>query len=497
VLHRARRSVLIADKNHSARQSAAAAFEAAGYAAAECETVADAVSRLEGYPYDALVVDVRLADGDGLDVLDVALSRYQHMRALVTAEFGSLHHAVRALKRGAVDFLVKPCSAEQLVAAIGGTQPADHQLQTQPLPPVARRPQPQARPASMLQSSRRIIGESPVIVRMIETLARVAPMQSTVLIKGETGTGKELVARALHETSSRRDRPFVAFNCAAVPEGLAEAELFGHVKGAFTGAVQSREGRFEAADKGTLFIDEVSSMSLSLQSKLLRALQEREIERVGTCTPVKVNTRVIAATNVDLRDMVRAGTFREDLFYRLSVLGVELPPLRMRKSDIPLLAAHIVTEVCETNGLAAKTLSQETLQLLMECEWPGNVRHLQNAIEYAVAMSTNPHEIEVDALPEDIRQAAPGFKGTSVVEIPATPDDGIDFAATMTRMERDLILRYLEKTGGNRRQAARLLRLSRTTLIDKLQRLGVDRPAPAAATLESGSGSVVPIRAAS
>ena len=468
--HRARRSVLVADKNLTARQSAAAAFEAAGYAAAECETVADAVSRLEGYPYDGLVVDVRLADGDGLDVLDVALSRYPHMRALVTAEFGSLHHAVRALKRGAVDFLVKPCSAEQMVAAIGGTQPVD-QAQPQPQQPVVRRPQPQPRPTSMLQSSRRIIGESPVIVRMLETLARVAPMQSTVLIKGETGTGKELVARALHETSSRRDRPFVAFNCAAVPEGLAEAELFGHVKGAFTGAVQSREGRFEAADKGTLFIDEVSSMSLSLQSKLLRALQEREIERVGTCTPVKVNTRVIAATNVDLRDMVRAGTFREDLFYRLSVLGVELPPLRMRKSDIPLLAGHFAAEVCETNGLAPKTLSQEALQLLMECEWPGNVRHLQNAIEYAVAMSTNPHEIEVDALPEDIRQAAPGFHGAAVVEIPATPDDGIDFAATMTRMERDLILRYLEKTGGNRRQAARLLRLSRTTLIDKLQRL--------------------------
>jgi DNA-binding NtrC family response regulator len=488
VSHRARRSVLIADKNHSTRQSAAAAFEAAGFAAAECESVADAVSRLEGYPYDGLVVDVRLTDGDGLDVLDVALSRYPHMRAIVTAEFGSLHHAVRALKRGAIDFLVKPCSTDQIVAAIGAA-PAVERAQP------ARRPE--SRPAPRLASSRRIIGESPIMLRMLETLERVAPMQSTVLIKGETGTGKELVARTIHESSPRRDRAFVAFNSAAVPEGLAEAELFGHVKGAFTGAVQSREGRFEAANNGTLFIDEVSSMSLSLQSKLLRALQEREIERVGTCTPVKINTRVVAATNVDLREMVRQGTFREDLFYRLSVLGVELPPLRMRKADIPLLAAHFAAEVCETNGLAPKTLSQETMQVLMECEWPGNVRHLQNAIEYAVAMSTNPHEIEVAALPEDVRDAAPAYRAASIVEVPATPDDGIDFAATMTRMERDLILRYLEKTGGNRRQAARLLRLSRTTLIDKLQRLGVDRPTPAAATLESGSGSVVPIRAAS
>ena len=488
--HRVRRSVLIADKNSSARQSVAAAFEAAGYAAAECESVVDAVSRLEGYPYDGLVVDVRLADGDGLDVLDVALSRYPHLRAVVTAEFGSLHHAVRAMKRGAIDFLVKPCAADHLVASIGGAaQPAER------TPQPARRPEP--RPASKLATTRRIIGESPVIIRMLETLERVAPMQSTVLIKGETGTGKELVARSIHESSPRRDRPFVAFNSAAVPEGLAEAELFGHVKGAFTGAVQSREGRFEAADKGTLFIDEVSSMSLALQSKLLRALQEREIERVGTCTPVKINTRVIAATNVDLREMVRQGTFREDLFYRLSVLGVELPPLRMRKADIPLLAAHFAAEVCETNGLAPKALSQEAMQLLMECDWPGNVRHLQNAIEYAVAMSANPHEIEMAALPEDIRHSSPAYRTASIVEVPATPDDGIDFAATMTRMERDLILRYLEKTGGNRRQAARLLRLSRTTLIDKLQRLGVDRPVPAAATLESGSGSVVPIRAAS
>ena len=488
--HRARRSILVADKNHASRQTVAAAFEAAGYAAAECDSVADAMSRLEGYPYDGLVVDVRLADGDGLDVLDVALSRYPHMRAIVTAEFGSLHHAVRALKRGAIDFLVKPCTAEQLVMAIAGAQqPVTERSQP------ARRPDP--RPVSRLTTTRRIIGESPVIQRLLETLERVAPMQSTVLIKGETGTGKELVARTIHESGPRRDRPFVAFNSAAVPEGLAEAELFGHVKGAFTGAVQSREGRFEAADKGTLFIDEVSSMSLSLQSKVLRALQEREIERVGTCTPVKVNTRVIAATNVDLREMVRQGTFREDLFYRLSVLGVELPPLRLRKADIPLLAAHFAAEVCEANGLAPKSLSQETLQALVQCEWPGNVRHLQNAIEYAVAMSNNPHEIEVEALPEDVRHAARGDHGSPVVEMPSTPDDGIDFAATMTRMERDLILRYLEKTGGNRRQAARLLRLSRTTLLDKLQRLGVDRPVPAAATLESGPGSVVPIRAAS
>jgi transcriptional regulator with GAF, ATPase, and Fis domain len=306
-------------------------------------------------------------------------------------------------------------------------------------------------------------------------------MQSTILIKGETGTGKELVARAIHAKSPRRDHPFVAFNAAAVPEGLAEAELFGHVKGAFTGAVQARVGRFEAADRGTLFIDEVASMPLTLQGKLLRALQEREIERVGTCQPIRINTRVVAATNVDLRAMVKAGTFREDLFYRLSVIGVDLPPLRDRKGDIPVLASYFVRQSCESNGLPAKTLNQAALRVLMEYAWPGNIRHLQNAIEYAVAMSGDAEEIPAEALPEDITQAGQVFTGPVAVgpvavHAPAMPDEGIDFAATMSRMERELILSYLEKTGGNRRQAARLLRLSRTTLIDKLQRLGVDRP---------------------
>ncbi len=229
MLHRARRSVLIADKNHTARQSAVAAFEAGGYAAAECESVADAVSRLEGYPYDGLVVDVRLADGDGLDVLDVALSRYPHMRAVVTAEFGSLHHAVRALKRGAIDFLVKPCSAEQLVSAIGATQPAE---QAQPQPPVARRPQPQPRPASMLASGRRIIGESPAIVRLLETLARVAPMQSTVLDQGRDGHGQG-ACRAGASRDQLTSRPAVR-----------RVQLRGGPRGTCRGgALRPREGR--------------------------------------------------------------------------------------------------------------------------------------------------------------------------------------------------------------------------------------------------------------
>lgn len=293
-------------------------------------------------------------------------------------------------------------------------------------------------------------------------------MNSTVLIHGETGTGKELIARTIHYNSPRRDHHFVAFNAAAIPEGLAEAELFGHVKGAFTGAVNARVGRFELAHKGTLFIDEVSSMTLSLQAKLLRALQEREIERVGESRPFKFDIRVIAATNVDLRKLVKEGTFREDLFYRLNVVPITLPPLRSRREDIALLANHFVQKSCKSNGVPARVISQPSLRVLMDYPWPGNIRQLENAIEHAVAVSGHSREIDPSMLPEDVRSP-----GRSAMLAPVTiPDEGLDFTAVMAQLERELLTRGLEKTGGNKRQAARLLNLSRTTLIDKLQRLG-------------------------
>jgi DNA-binding NtrC family response regulator len=466
--------VLIADNDNESRRSLASALESAGFAAAECSTMADALSRLEGFAYDGLVVDVRLTDGDGLDVLDAALTRYPDLRCIVTAGFGSIHHAVRALKRGAVDFLIKPVQAAQVIAGLRATA-AEHRPMRTPVSTIERA-------ASF--TADRIVGTSTVMKRLLHTLQLVAPMQSTVLLQGETGTGKELVARTIHDNSSRRDQPFVAFNAAAIPDGLAEAELFGHVKGAFTGAIQTRVGRFEAADRGTLFIDEVASMPMSLQMKLLRALQEREIEKVGTSRAVKVNTRVIAATNVDLRDMVREGRFREDLYYRLNVVRIELPPLRARQDDIPLLAQHFLRQSCEANGVGEKTLSQIALRGLMECAWPGNIRHLQNAIEHAVAMSGDSLEILVDMLPDEIFQRERASAMTLVetaapIALPHTPEEGINFSSTMSQVERELILRYLEKAGGNKRRAARLLHLSRTTLIDKLQRLGVTEPSAA------------------
>jgi DNA-binding NtrC family response regulator len=460
VSEQGRATVLVVEDESDARQMIAESLEAAGFAAAQATGAVDALSRLDGFAYDALVVNVRLPDGDGLDVLDQALSRYPDMRCVVTAGFGSIDHAVRALKRGAVDFLIKPFQLIQLVQVLK-TALSERRLQHENAELKAR--------LNDRFKFGSLVGNSPAMKRLFSTLELVSPLNSTILIQGETGTGKELVARTIHHNSPRRDQPFVAFNAAAIPEGLAEAELFGHVKGAFTGAVATRVGRFEAADRGTLFIDEVSSMTLSLQAKLLRALQEREVERIGTTKPVKINTRVVAATNVDLQSMVRDGAFREDLYYRLNVVRVVLPPLKNRKEDIPVLAQHFVQESCRNNGLAPKRLSQGTLRQLMNYPWPGNIRQLQNCIEHSVALSGDAVEIGPDALPDELHAS----EHLTSVALPSMPDEGINFSATISQVERELILRYLAKAGGNKRQAARLLNLSRTTLLDKMHRLGV------------------------
>jgi transcriptional regulator with PAS, ATPase and Fis domain len=295
---------------------------------------------------------------------------------------------------------------------------------------------------------------------MLETVARA---NSTILITGETGTGKEVVARAIHHASPRKLSRFVALNCSAIPETLLEAELFGHVRGAFTGAVGMRQGRLEQANKGTLFLDEVGTMSVALQMKLLRVLQEREFERVGDSHTIKVDVRVIAATNADLASMVRTGAFREDLYYRLNVIPIKLPPLRDRRDDIPLLAQHFL----EKFGGAKTQLSQAAMRRLMAYAWPGNVRQLENAIERALALGSGHHQIELQDLPPELL-TPPEPTVSPAVEF---PDEGIDLTAYLSSIERDLIHRSLERTRGNRNKAAELLRIKRTTLVEKLKRL--------------------------
>jgi len=457
---RPRPSVLVVEDEPALREVIVEGLEADGFAVAQALDGADAIARLHGFAYDGLVVDLRLPDANGMDVLDEALTLFPTIRAVVITGFGGVHEAVAAIKRGAIDFLIKPFQLTQLSRVLrAGIE--QRQLR-----------QENAELRAQLQSRFRfdnIIGCSPAMRTVFSTLELVSPMNSTILVEGETGTGKELIARTIHHNSPRHDQHFVAFNAAAIPEGLAEAELFGHVKGAFTGAVQSRVGRFELAHRGTLFIDEVSSMSLALQAKLLRALQERQVERVGDSRSIKFDIRIIAATNTDLRKMVKEGTFREDLFYRLNVVPVQLPPLRARGEDLPLLAQYFVRKSCEANGLGPKTISQEAMRTLMGYSWPGNIRQLENAMEHAVAISGKESEITSAVLPKEVRDPAESLMVPAVL----IPDEGINFVSVVSQLERELILKCLEKTGGNKRQAARLLQLSRTTLIDKLQRLNV------------------------
>ena len=457
-------SVLIVEDDADLRQTLSESLEAAGFSVAQSADASDARQRLEAFAYDGLVIDLHLPDASGMTVLEEAVKRYPEIKPVVMTGFGGVAEAVEAMKRGAIDFLIKPFQLSQLARVLEAA------VDQQRLRLENAELRAQLRGRFSFDS---LVGRDSTMQQLFSTLELISPMNSTVLIQGETGTGKELVARTIHHHSPRAEHRFVAFNASAIPEGLVEAELFGHVKGAFTGAIAARVGRFELAHKGTLFIDEVASMPLPLQAKLLRALQEREVERVGDSKTMKLDIRVIAATNADLKALVKDGTFREDLFYRLSVIPVTLPPLRARRSDIPLLAQHMIKKSCVENNVTQKPLTQEALRLLMAYHWPGNVRQFENAIEHAVAMSLTANDIGPEALPEEIRKPTETGFHTAI----AIPDEGLDFSAIVSNLERDLILRCLEKTGGNKRQAARLLNLSRTTFIDKLQRLHVEEGA--------------------
>lgn len=457
-------SVLIIEDEPDSREAMGESLSSSGFTVGMAGSGAEAIEKLRQFAYDAVVIDLKLPDADGLELLDSALAIYPNILAIMMTGFGGVSDAVSAMKRGAFEFLIKPFQLSQLARSVStGLDQRRLRVENDELR------------AQLCDRYRfdNVIGESAGMRQVFSTLEMVAPLNSTVLIQGETGTGKELIARTLHFNSPRAEQRFVAFNAASIPDSLAEAELFGHSKGAFTGAVAARVGRFELAHRGTLFIDEVGLMPMPLQAKLLRAVQEREIERVGESRPVRFDARVVVATNSDLRKMVKEGTFREDLFYRLNVIPITLPSLRQRVEDIPLLARHFVHKVCRSNNLALKVLAQDTVRALMAYAWPGNIRQLENAIEYAVAMSGASREVPRRALPDEVT----GPTEDTMLPMVSIPDDGIDFSSVVSKVERELILKCLEKTGGNKRQAARLLRLSRTTFIDKLQRLQLPKQA--------------------
>ena len=466
--------LLLVEDEAALRSAVAARLADEGFTVVEASSGEEALERLDQFAYDAVVTDLRLPGMAGAQVLDAALERYPEIVAIVMTGYGTVKDAVETIKRGAADYVTKPFQLDELLHALGAAL-EQRRLRAEN---AYLRAQLDAR-----YSLNGLVGRSAPMRDLGQLLETVAPTNATILIAGETGTGKELVARAIHHNSGRRHQRFVALNCSAVPETLLEAELFGHVRGAFTGAIATRQGRFEQAHKGTLFLDEVGTMGMPLQMKLLRVLQEREFERVGDSQATRVDVRVIAATNADLERMVKDGSFREDLYYRLNVIPVRLPPLRDRREDIPLLVRHFLDRFGRDYDppRAGVTVSQETMRRLMAFDWPGNVRQLENIIERALALSPGRQQIDVAVLPDDIRDVS-NVAGTAPLSV---PEAGLDFEDAVAGIERTLIRQALERTGGNRRRAAELLRLKRTTLVEKIKRLGDPGSWPPAASDDS------------
>jgi len=457
--------VLVVEDDDHLREVVLQAATMEGYQAVAVSSAEAAVERLEHEAFDILVTDVNLPEMSGLDLLPLCFRLHDRLIAIVMTAFGTIDVAVEAMKRGASDFLVKPF---ELGTLLGALKVAAGRV---PLKPDQSRNS---------KSESGIVADSESMRKLFEQVTTIAPFNTTVLVTGETGTGKEMVARAIHRQSPRKSRALVALNCAAVPEQLLEDELFGHIKGAFTGAQGARQGRFEQADGGTLFLDEIGDMSLPLQSKLLRVLQEREFEKLGSAQTIKVDVRIVAATSADLEKRIADGSFRSDLFYRLNVVHLRLPPLRDRREDIEPLARHLLRRFSDGAGLPAKTIDDDAWSALKSYRWPGNVRQLQNAMERAAALTGLAPVIRLRDLPEEVRGgAASGITpslaaGHEVSSDTSIPDEGLNFDAVVTEVERELLLQSLSKSGGNKMQAARLLNMKRTTFVEKLKRLQID-----------------------
>lgn len=411
-------------------------------------------------PFDLAIVDVNLPDGDGLEFMTYLKSIYPGIEIIILTGFGSIEAAVTATQKGAFHFLTKPFSLEELVSvcekALSHKQlQSENQKLRQELTTKYRFDQ--------------IVGESEGIKTCLSLVERVANTESTVLITGESGTGKELIARAIHYNSDRAKGPFIAINCGAIPAELLESELFGHVKGAFTGATSNRMGRFEAAEEGTIFLDEIGDLELSLQVKILRSLQEKTFEPVGSTKTVSMNVRVIAATHVDLEKAVEEGNFREDLYYRLNVIPIHVPALRERRTDVPLLLNHFLNIFSRNKVQKISGFSTEALKNLCNYSWPGNIRELENLIE-RLSILKGAGEVQAADLPAKYRSTAACFAETGIVDI---PENGIDFNSAVDQFENALIMKALEKTNWNKNQAAGLLKLNRTTLVEKMKKKGL------------------------
>jgi two-component system, NtrC family, response regulator AtoC len=448
--------ILVVDDDAALRDSLALLLASEGY---EVVTAADAPRALACLetPVDVVLCDVRMPGMDGLELLPELIRRLPGAPVLLMSAYGSGDLAVEALKRGAFDYLAKPFQPAEVILAIKKARERERLRRANAL---------LQRDVSRAVGDRPIVAASPPMIELLELLERAAEYKATVLLTGESGTGKEVLARAIHAQSGRRHQAFVAVNCGAIPEALLESELFGHARGAFTGADRARRGLFVEADGGTLFLDEIGELPPALQVKLLRVLQEEEVRPIGEAKPRSVDVRVIAATSRDLEREVAAGRFREDLFYRLDVFRVRVPPLRERREDVPLLVDHFIHHFRETLGRPVRTIADDALDRLLEHAWPGNVRELENVIERAMILADG-DRITLGELPETI-------SSPRVAAAEAAPSTG-DFSMRRARrrFESDLIRRALEATGGNRTRAAKLLEISYRALLYKIKEHGL------------------------
>lgn len=461
--------ILIVDDDEALRESLQLILSSEGYDVALADGGEAALRAIEERPVDAVLCDLRMPGIDGFELIPQIARQLPGIPIILMSAHGTEDLAVEAIRRGAYDYLAKPFQPSEIQLTLRKAQEREE---------LRRRNSLLERDMTRSLGDRAIVAASDGMIALLELLERTAPYKSTVLVTGESGSGKEVIARAIHDQSPRKDAPFVAVNCGAIPENLLESELFGHAKGAFTGANRAHRGLFAEAHKGTLFLDEIAELPVALQVKLLRAIQEEEIRPVGENKAQSIDVRVIAATSRDLESEIEAGRFREDLFYRLNVVRLEVPALRSRRPDIPLLVDHFLSRFREELGKPVRAVSEEALDRLVRYRWPGNVRELENMIERAVIM-TDGERIEISALPPGVLEvpeagAKDGSGGSGAAsETEAEADEDFSLKRGRKLFEAALIRRALARTGGNRTHAARLLEISHRALLYKLKDYGI------------------------
>jgi DNA-binding NtrC family response regulator len=450
-------AVLIIDDEAEIRESLQTLLEMEGFVVETAATGEAGLQRIGEHPFDLILLDLALPGRNGMEILAEIRSQEAGLPVIMITAFGTVENAVRAMQGGAANFVQKPWDNEKLLAdvraAVGWRRAEEENVQLK-------------RALKQRYNFENIVGKSEPMLKIFDLVAQVANSRSTVLLQGESGTGKEIIAKALHLHSPRRDRPFVPVNTGSMPTDLLESTLFGHVKGAFTSAIASKKGLFEMADRGTLFLDEIATMSLETQAKILRVLQDRRFMHLGGVQEIQVDVRIIAATNIDLRQLAREGRFREDLFYRLNVITIELPPLRQRREDIPLLVQFFLKKYAEENDRPAKRVTPEALRPLMSYSWPGNVRELENVIERAVVLSSGP-EITIDLLPDNLLGRGSAFT------LHDPPTDASLFEI-VEDVERRIIGDMLEKCNWNQTEAAEHFKVPLSTLNQKIRRLNIE-----------------------